>query len=101
MQAKFLKACGTLAGTPAEIRKASGKLKMSPSCSKDSESSKFHSWLPNAPVEKLQLGIQPIDPQTPTESGGEWRNCRNSSDLTPSRLSVSVLHIPLLCFFLF
>ncbi|KAI9114749.1 hypothetical protein K1719_014447 [Acacia pycnantha] len=83
-EAKFLKACGTLSGTPAEIRKASGKLKLSPSCSKDSESSRFHSWLPNTPVEKLQLDVQPLDPATPIKTGEEWGNGRDSLDRTPS-----------------
>ncbi|XP_028788322.1 protein JASON [Neltuma alba] len=84
LQAKFLKACGTLAGTPAEIRKASGKLKSSPSCSKESESSRFHSWLPNAPVVKLQMDAQPFDPPTPIKPGEEWRDGRDSLDRTPS-----------------
>ncbi|XP_028781348.1 protein JASON [Neltuma alba] len=83
-EAKFLKACGTLAGTPAEIRKASGKLKSSPSCSKESESSRFHSWLPNAPVVKLQMDAQPFDPPTPIKPGEEWRDGRDSLDRTPS-----------------
>ncbi|KAJ1385344.1 hypothetical protein SESBI_41766 [Sesbania bispinosa] len=50
---------------PAEIRKASEKLKVSPSCGKDSAPSRFHSWLPNTSVEKLQLDVQPFDPPTP------------------------------------
>ncbi|KAF7833473.1 protein JASON [Senna tora] len=82
--AKFLKACGTLAGTPAEIRKASAKLKVSPSCDKDSESSKFHSWLPNTSARKLQLDVQPFDPPTPVKLCEEWGKGTDSLEHTPS-----------------
>ncbi|RDX83234.1 Protein JASON, partial [Mucuna pruriens] len=83
-EAKFLKACGTLAGTPVEIRKASGKLKASPSSDKNSDLSNFHSWLPNTSVEKLQLDVQPFDPPTPIKLFQEWGNSMNSFERTPS-----------------
>lgn len=54
MQAKFLKACGTLPETPAEIRKAYGSSPI-----EDSESSKFHSWLPNTSIQRLNLEMEP------------------------------------------
>ncbi|XP_030466722.1 protein JASON-like [Syzygium oleosum] len=54
-EAKFLKACGTLPETPAEIRKATDTFMFSPPNREDSESSKFHSWLPHTSVRKLQL----------------------------------------------
>ncbi|TKY57188.1 JASON protein [Spatholobus suberectus] len=84
-EAKFLKACGTLPGTPAEIRKASEKLKASPSSDKDSDPSRFHSWLPNMSVEKLQLDVQPFDPPTPIKLCQEWGNNVDSFENTPSR----------------
>ncbi|XP_048138329.1 protein JASON-like isoform X2 [Rhodamnia argentea] len=59
-EAKFLKACGTLPETPAEIRKATDTFKFSPPNNGDSESSKFHSWLPHTSIRKLQ-------PTKPTE----------------------------------
>ncbi|KAJ1387998.1 protein JASON-like [Sesbania bispinosa] len=83
-EAKFLKACGTIAGTPAEISKASEKLKVSPSCGNDSAPSRFHSWLPNTSVEKLQLDVQPYDPPTPIKLCQEWGNSKNSLEHTPS-----------------
>ncbi|KAJ0052733.1 hypothetical protein Pint_01378 [Pistacia integerrima] len=71
-EAKFLKACGTLPETPAEIRKASEKFKVSPSQDKDSEPSKFHSWLPNTSIKKLQLDRQRDQRPTPTKLFEEW-----------------------------
>ncbi|KAI4308131.1 hypothetical protein L6164_031235 [Bauhinia variegata] len=80
-QAKFLKACGTLAGTPAEIRKASAKLKTSPPCGKDCNLSAFHSWLPN--TIELQQGVQPFESPTPTKVE-ELGNVMDSLEQTPS-----------------
>uniref|UniRef100_A0A2N9FMK8 Uncharacterized protein n=1 Tax=Fagus sylvatica TaxID=28930 RepID=A0A2N9FMK8_FAGSY len=71
VQARFLKACGTLAETPAEIRKAS-KLNFSPSYDRDPEPQKFHSWLPNTSIKKLQLDNQPDQPHTPIKLCEEW-----------------------------
>ncbi|XP_061342777.1 protein JASON [Gastrolobium bilobum] len=83
-EAKFLKACGTLAGTPAEIRKASEKLKVSPSRGKDTDPPKFHSWLPNTSVEKLQLDVQQFHPPTPIKLCQEWENSTDSFEHTPT-----------------
>jgi len=86
LQAKFLKACGTLTGTPVEIRKASEKLKASPAPDKDSEHSRFHCWLPNTSVEKLQLDVQPFDPPTPINLCQKLGNSMDSFEHTPIRL---------------
>ncbi|KAK2377680.1 protein JASON [Trifolium repens] len=83
-EVKFLKACGTIAGTPAEIRKTSAKLKVSPVCDRGSDTSKFHSWLPNASVEKLHLDVQPSDPPTPIKLCQELGNSTDSFEQTPS-----------------
>ncbi|KAK8717721.1 hypothetical protein V6N13_044979 [Hibiscus sabdariffa] len=66
-EAKFLKACGTIPETPIEIRKASQKLKQSPPCGGDSETSKFHSWLPNTSIDKFLLDKQYDQPPTPNK----------------------------------
>ncbi|KAK7300195.1 hypothetical protein RJT34_11032 [Clitoria ternatea] len=83
-EAKFLKACGTIAGTPVEIRKASEKLKLSTSSDKDADISTFHSWLPHTSVEKLQLDVQQFDPPTPVKLTHEWGNGTDSFEHTPS-----------------
>lgn len=90
MQAKFLKACGTLVETPAEIRKASQKLKEStPSYEKDNEYSKFHSWLPNTSITKLQLDRECDQPPTPIKLPEEWgRGSSSSLEQIPSRLEL-------------
>lgn len=84
MQAKFLKACGTLPETPAEIRKASKILEDSPS-NGDSESLKFHSWLPNTSIQKLNLEMQAEQPPTPIKLFDQWVTGSGSSAYTPSR----------------
>ncbi|KAM7262681.1 hypothetical protein ACFE04_000364 [Oxalis oulophora] len=65
-EAKFLKACGTIPETPIEIRKASQKLKSSPPCDKHSDPSKFHSWLSDSSIKKLELDEQ--SDQSPTKA---------------------------------
>ncbi|KAK2971610.1 hypothetical protein RJ640_026737 [Escallonia rubra] len=72
LQAKFLKACGTLPETPFEIRKASAKLKDSTTDNVDSESVKFHSWLPSTSIEKPNIDEQPDQPPTPMKLREEW-----------------------------
>lgn len=84
MQAKFLKACGTLAETPIEIRKASAKLNGSPLEDRGSEPSKFHSWLPDTSIKSLQLESQPDEPPTPIKISEE--RGKGSGLSTPSRL---------------
>ncbi|KAB2610865.1 hypothetical protein D8674_018897 [Pyrus ussuriensis x Pyrus communis] len=54
LQAKFLKACGTIAETPAEIRKVSSRLNGSSHHDRDSQPPKFNSWLPNTSIRNLQ-----------------------------------------------
>ncbi|XP_052107822.1 protein JASON isoform X2 [Arachis duranensis] len=83
-EAKFLKACGTLPGTPVEIRKTSEKLKVSPSPDKHSEPSRFHSWLPNESVEKLQLDFRSVNPPTPLKICQELGESRDSFEHTPN-----------------
>ncbi|XP_030484860.2 protein JASON isoform X1 [Cannabis sativa] len=83
-EAKFLKACGTLAQTPIEIRKASSKWNSSPLQDGDSETSKFHSWLPNTSIEKLQLENQIDQPSTPVKLSEERAHTSGSLECTPS-----------------
>lgn len=85
LQAKFLKACGTLAETPIEIRKASAKWKSSPTHDGDSEPSKFHSWLPNTSIKKLQMETQIDQPPTPIKQSEERAHVSGSLEHTPSR----------------
>ncbi|ESW13433.1 hypothetical protein PHAVU_008G195700 [Phaseolus vulgaris] len=80
-EAKFLKACGTLTGTPIEICKASEKLKTSPS---PDDPSRFHTWFPNTSVEKLQPDVQPFDQPTPIKLCQKWGNSMDSFEHTPS-----------------
>lgn len=100
MQVKFLKACGAIAGTPAEIRKTSAKLKVSPVCGSDSDPLRFHSWLPNTSVEKLQLNVQPVDPPTPIKICQELGDSTDSFDHTPSRYPSNGLSVSF-CFGIF
>lgn len=83
LQAKFLKACGTLTETPGEIRKASEKWKDNTSHDRDSDSHKFHSWLPNTSVKKLNLDTQPDQPPTPTKLSEGWAKESSYSANTP------------------
>ncbi|XP_059451538.1 protein JASON-like isoform X1 [Corylus avellana] len=87
-EARFLKACGTLVETPAEIRKAS--LKGSTTYDRDSEPPKFHSWLPNTSIKKIQLDNQPDQPPTPIKLCEDWGKESASQELTPSSCISSV-----------
>ncbi|XP_011026221.1 PREDICTED: uncharacterized protein LOC105126897 isoform X2 [Populus euphratica] len=89
-EAKFLKACGTLPETPTEIRKACDKFKGSPGLDKYSDSSKFHSWLPNTSMEKLQLDNQDEDSRTPVKLWEELGKGSFSSEQTPSSCMTNV-----------
>lgn len=80
LQAKFLKACGTIVETPAEIRKATRKLLGSPHDNRDLEPSQYQS-LPNASLE-----THPDLPRTPVKHLEEWGNESGSAERTPSRL---------------
>nr|XP_023894470.1 protein JASON isoform X3 [Quercus suber]POE58429.1 protein jason [Quercus suber] len=89
-EARFLKACGTLAETPAEIRKVSAKSKFSPSHDGDSEPPKFHSWLPNTSIKKLQLDNQTEQATTPIKLSEEWGKGSGLQEQTPSSCISSI-----------
>ncbi|XP_059664899.1 protein JASON-like [Cornus florida] len=82
-EAMFLKACGTVIQTPPEIRKASEKLKNLTPHDEGTVTSKFHSWVPNAPIEKLWPDKQPDRPPTSIKFGETWENGSVSSEHTP------------------
>lgn len=84
MQAKFLKGCGTLPETPAEIREASKLVAADSPFSGDSNSMKFHSWLPNTSMQKLNLEDQAEQPPIIKLFDG-WITGSGSSGHTPSR----------------
>lgn len=83
LQAKFLKACGTLAETPIEFRKVSAK------CADVSthreELSKFNSWIPSSSIDKLNFEKQPDESSTPFKVSGEWVTGAGFLVGTPSR----------------
>ncbi|CAA3031914.1 Hypothetical predicted protein [Olea europaea subsp. europaea] len=83
-EAKFLKACGTLPETPAEIRKASEKWNDASAKDADATPMKFNSWLSNASIEKLNLENQPNEPPTPGKICEEQRMESSSLVETPS-----------------
>ncbi|XP_057956361.1 protein JASON isoform X2 [Malania oleifera] len=83
-EAKFLKACGTLLETPAEIRKAYKNSEGSPTPDRDSDPSKFPSWLPDTCMKKLQLDQQSDNIHTPAKQSGERVMLSSSSEDTPS-----------------
>ncbi|XP_057464353.1 protein JASON-like [Actinidia eriantha] len=83
-EARFLKACGTIIETPAELRKTPKKVNDLSHCDGDSEPSKFHSWLPNISTEKFNLEKQPDQPPTPTKLCEEWTKGSDSLEHTPS-----------------
>ncbi|XP_017244605.1 protein JASON [Daucus carota subsp. sativus] len=78
-EAKFLKACGALPATPAEIRKSEQSLP-----NHDSEDSKFHSWLPDASFQKLNLDMQCNQSPMPANRYDGWVTGSDSLDCTPS-----------------
>ncbi|XP_030462822.2 protein JASON [Syzygium oleosum] len=85
-EGKFLKACGTLPETPNEIRKASNRPMASPTEGRDSENSKFHSWLPVSSIERLQLELNKqheLSP-TPLRLSDKWGKGSNSAEHTAS-----------------
>ncbi|KAB5568409.1 hypothetical protein DKX38_002202 [Salix brachista] len=89
-EAKFLKACGTLPETPIEIRKACEKFRGPPELDKYSETSKFHSWLPNTSIKKLQLDNQNEDSRTPVKLWEDLGKGSVSSEQTPSSCMTNV-----------
>lgn len=84
-KAKFLKACGTIPETPAEIRKASQKFKQSPPDCGNSEISKLHSWLPNTSIDKFQLDKKADQAPTPIKLFEALGRESNSPENTPTR----------------
>nr|XP_029121599.1 protein JASON isoform X2 [Elaeis guineensis] len=56
-EAKYLKSCGALLETPAEIQRASGKIVVQ-TPQEDGVHLDFHSWLPVVPCKKLQWDEQ-------------------------------------------
>ncbi|XP_058216272.1 protein JASON-like isoform X1 [Rhododendron vialii] len=90
-EARFLKACGTLPETPAEIRKAPEKFTDTSTYDADLQPSKFHSWLPNTPIEKLNLETQPDLPPTPIQLSEAWVKGSVSLELSPES-SISNSH---------
>ncbi|GFZ12334.1 aspartyl/glutamyl-tRNA(Asn/Gln) amidotransferase subunit [Actinidia rufa] len=80
----FLKACGTIIETRAELQKAPEKVNDLLHCDGDSEPSNFHSWLPNISTEKFNLEKQPDQPPTPTKLCEEWAKGLDSLEHTPS-----------------
>lgn len=84
MQAKFLKACGTLPETPAEIRKGLAKCKDLSASKGDVEPLKFKSWLSDVAVEKFNLDLLPDHPITPSKSN-ELEKKSGSSTHTSNR----------------
>lgn len=83
LQAKFLKACGTLQETPAEIQKLSKECEDSSALKVVSPNS--GSWLPNSSIENQNLVEQPDQPLTPPKICKEVMEGSDSSVLTPSR----------------
>nr|GMD78129.1 protein JASON-like [Ipomoea batatas] len=81
-QAKFLKACGTLQETPAEIQKHSKECEDSSALKVVSPNS--GSWLPNSSIENQNLVEQPDQPLTPPKICKEVMEGSDSSVLTPS-----------------
>ncbi|XP_076883638.1 protein JASON-like [Bidens hawaiensis] len=79
-EAKFLKDCGTLLHTPADIRN-NEKLIYSKSQNGDTDSSTYHSWLQDAGIEKVKLEKQP-DSQ-PVKLFEEWENGSYTSSHSP------------------
>ncbi|XP_060209668.1 protein JASON-like isoform X1 [Lycium barbarum] len=62
-QAKFLKACGTLPETPAEIRNFSMKCKDQPAPMVEVEPLKFNSWPSDSTYQKLNSNSLPDEPK--------------------------------------
>lgn len=81
LQAKFLKACGTLLETPVEIRKVSGKW----ADTSAQKSSKVDSWIPSASIEILKLEKQLDESSTPVKIYEECVTVAASLVGTPSR----------------
>ncbi|KAI3975162.1 hypothetical protein MKX01_004131 [Papaver californicum] len=84
-EAKFLKSCGTLAETPAELRKTYAGVNHSTTPDGDSENNKFHSWMPGMSIKKLQWEEQPNQvSDSPAKLSEELVKEADSSEHKPS-----------------
>lgn len=83
-QAKFLKACGTLSETPAEIRQATEKWQDLSAQEGDHKHSRFTSWLTNTSIEKPNIEIISDRPPTPIKNCEQWVDISGSLEHTPS-----------------
>ncbi|KAL1823211.1 hypothetical protein ACET3Z_009989 [Daucus carota] len=82
-EAKFLKACGTILVTPADIHKPSIMLNnLSPSGFSDS--SEFDLLLPNTSPQNLNLEMEPDHDCTPNKQCKDWVTCSASSAHDPN-----------------
>ncbi|XP_071704956.1 protein JASON-like [Rutidosis leptorrhynchoides] len=81
-EAKFLKACGTLPQTPAEIRN-NEKLANMESGYGDRESSTSRSWLQNDSIEKVKLEKLLDQKLSPVKLTEEWENESDYSSHSP------------------
>ncbi|XP_076952712.1 protein JASON-like [Bidens hawaiensis] len=89
-EAKFLKACGTLPQTPAEIRKTK-KSQDSQSHNEDTEST-FNSNIPNSGIEDT-LQKHPDQLQSPITVFQKWDNGSDSSSRSSNSTSVESYEI--------
>ncbi|GKD35747.1 hypothetical protein Tco_1251256, partial [Tanacetum coccineum] len=80
--AKYLKDCGTIPQTPAEIRN-NEKLKGSDVHNGETQSLKFNSWLQNVSVEKLNVEKETDQLPSPVKLFDEFENRSDSSPRSP------------------
>lgn len=85
LQAKFLKACGTIPETPLEIRKLSEKCRDLSVHDGELEPLEFHSWFLDSSIEKQNLVLQPDQSPKPTKDCEDWVKGSDSPVHSPSR----------------
>lgn len=85
LQAKFLKACGTLPETPGELRKIAESKKGSSDQTGENEDREFRSWFPNTSFEKLNFKKQADQSSSANKICEEWMAGSDSLEQTPSR----------------
>nr|GEW40385.1 protein JASON-like [Tanacetum cinerariifolium] len=81
-EAKYLKDCGTIPQTPAEIRN-NEKLKGSDVHNGETQSLKFNSWLQTVSVEKLNVEKETHQLPSPIKLFDEFENRSDSSPRSP------------------
>lgn len=91
LQAKFLKACGTLLQTPVEIRKASGR--SADTLTQKERLPNFSS--PGASIEKLKMEKQSEESPAPVKICEEWVTRSGSLMDSSSRYISQMLHVVL------